>query len=462
MTHASTGTATATGMAARIAALALAPPERFPEALQPWAVDALLDTLAVTVAGRADPQAVALAAALAPSGSGLGAADAATVLGFASHVMDYDDVSMLCVCHPSAPVLSALLAFVTSGEARAPVSGAAFLNAYCAGTEALVRTGQALGFVHYQLGFHPTATLGTLGAAAAVSALAGLDAAQCATALGIAASMSGGLKKNFGSSVKPLHVGLAAASGLRAVRMAQAGLSASADAFEGQGFLHAFSGGQVDRWPEGLALGEPFVVMAPGFEAKRYPCCYLLHKLIEAVLLLRREQGARTSGWTRAAVRLPAGSSQALMHPYPATGLAAKFSAPHAVVAGLLDGRIDLASFEDAAVLRAEVQQRLRDVEVTEVGAETSRGGDIGEAPVELELWWPDGSSSQARISALPGSPQDPMTPEQRRAKWLDCLRVGRPDLPAGQAEVRFDEGQRFAAMADVRPWLRELLAPRG
>lgn len=456
-------------MSSRIANFVLAPADQFPTDLQPCAVDALLDTLAVIVAGQADADSRALATSLEPvptcvtggtsvTATHISMRDEALLLGFASHVMDYDDVSMLCVCHPSVPVLSALLAFTTSDATREPISGADFLNAYCVGTEVLIRTGQALGFAHYQLGFHPTSTLGTLGAAAAVGRLADLTPPQLVTALAIASSMSGGLKKNFGSSVKPLHVGLAAANGLQAVRMAQAGLSASERVIEGGGFLHAFSGGQVDIWPQNLALGSPFVIASPGFEAKRYPCCYLLHKLIEAVFALRRESSRPPGDWQHATVRLPAGSLRALMHPNPTSGLAGKFSAPYAVVAGLLDGRIDLASFDDAAVRRPEVQARLHDVTVIEVGAETSNGGDIGEAPVELDIVWSDGHSETRRITALPGSPQDPMTAEQRLAKWRDCLRVGKPDWAEHRASSTFDEGRLFAAMSDVRPWLRGVL----
>jgi len=448
---------------ARIAALSSAPPERFPAALQPVAVAALLDTLAVAVAGSADAGTVALRATLEALDSTdarirYSAADTAILLGFSSHVLDYDDVSMLCVCHPSAPVLSALIAFATSRRAPHPITGTAFLNAYCAGVNVLVRIGEALGFAHYQLGFHPTATLGPLGAAAAVSALLHLEQAQCQAALSMAASMSGGLKKNFGSAVKPLHVGLAAANGLRAALMAQAGLTATANALEGKGFLHAFSGGKVDYWPQGQEIEAPFVILDPGFEAKRYPCCYLLHKVIEAVLQLRREASSRAEMWTHAEVHVPAGSLEALIHPYPTNGLTAKFSIPYVVAAAWLDGRIDLRSFEDSAVARPDVQGRLHDVRVTEVGSTTGQGGDIGRAPVEVALFWPDGSSARRRITAMPGSAEDPLTPGQRKEKWLDCLRVGRPDWTAGKAAAQLDAGRQFAGMNDVRPWLQELM----
>ncbi|OWT59109.1 MmgE/PrpD family protein [Candidimonas nitroreducens] len=447
----------------RLAEFAVQPRANFPQAMEQASIAGLLDTLAVTIAGSADADFRLLAQSIDVSPVSCRSAlysgpDTALLLGFASHVLDYDDVSMLCVCHPSAPIISALLAFCTSALATQPITGTSFLNAYCVGTEVMVRTGQALGFRHYQLGFHPTSTLGALGAAAAVCAALALSPRQCAAALGIAASMSGGLKKNFGSPVKPLHVGLAAASGLRAAQMALAGLGASPGPFEEGGFIHAFSGGTTDRWPEQLALGKPFAIMEPGFEAKRYPCCYLLHKTIEAVLEIQSDAGLQAPTWRRAEVRLPAGSLEALIHPYPTTGLAGKFSAPYVVAAGLLDGSIGLSSFKDSAVLRSDVQDRLHDVTVLEVGTAGDAGDDIGCAPVDVEVFWPGGGSSARRITASPGSSQDPMTRIQQREKWIDCLRAGRPGLSRAEADRQFGLGLGFVAMADVRPWLRELL----
>ena len=457
------------------------------------AVRALLDTVAVTVAGGADDAVRRLESSLeaslaasparslkAPvqeaatpqgcrspwSGTRHGAADAALLYGMASHMFDYDDVSMLAVCHPSAPVLSALIA-ACSGDLRArPVSGHAVLTALCVGTEVLIRLGQAMGFRHYELGFHATATLGTVGAAAAVARLAGLDPVRTGHALAIAASMSGGLQKNFGSMVKPLHVGLAAANGLRAVRMAQAGMVGASEAFEAGGFLRAFSGGGTDQWPRDLRLGEPFALAQPGFEQKRYPCCYMMHKIIEATLWLKRQSGCTLDQVRRVRVSMPQGGTRPLIHPFPKNGLHGKFSAPYAVVASLADGRIDLASFTDEAVLRAGIQARLQDIDVMEVaeaveavdglqkaGGQTA-APDLGRLPVSVLLMLHDGSVLEHTVVASPGSPDDPLTPDQLRHKWTDCFGRGLPTLAASHAGELFDQGLDFDSINPASLWL--------
>lgn len=434
-----------------------------PEVLR-QAVPIVLDTLAVTLAGGVEPGVRALLGTLDPdagpnavpsfwSDRSYRSDDAALLIGMASHMLDYDDVSMLAVCHPSAPILSALLATAP----RERTAGRDLLTAFAVGTEVLIRLGQAMGFKHYTLGFHATATLGAVGAAAACARLMGLDRRQSGHALAIAASLSSGLRANFGSMVKSLHVGIAAANGQKAARLAAAGIEGAAEAFDGEGFLHAFSGGAVGHWPHDLALGAPFAIVEPGFEQKRYPCCYLLHKIIEATLALRRDSGLALDDVRSVLVQMPNGGTKPLIHPCPKSGLNALFSAPYAVVAGLADGRIDLKSFTDAAVLRPALQARLADVTVVEDAAPSTRGSDIGSAPVTVTLTPVAGGSVSRTVVALPGSRQDPMTEAQLRAKWDDCLTRAGGVIPPERLAKLFDEGTAIADAPSVDGWLGSL-----
>src|SRR6202035_864533 len=107
-----------------------------------------------------------------------------------------DDVSL--DGHPSAVLVPAILA---QGEASGS-SGAEMLTAYIAGyevwAELLAREPTPL----HRKGWHPTAVLGPVAAAAACAKLRGLDAAATATAMAIAASMAAGLVANFGTMTK--------------------------------------------------------------------------------------------------------------------------------------------------------------------------------------------------------------------------------------------------------------------
>lgn len=432
---------------------------RVDERAREMAVSAVLDTVAATLGGVGEPAVTKLLGAMERavgddtaemlwSDLRLRRTDAALVTGTAAHVLDYDDVSMLSVCHPSAPILSALL----SARRLNGLSGVELLDAFVIGAEILIRLGQTMGFRHYQLGFHATSTLGAVGAAAACARLLGADVATTGNALSIAASMSSGLQVNFGSMVKSLHVGLAASNGVRAVQLALAGVEGAAEPFSGAGFIHAFSGGESRTWPASIRLGAPFAIVEPGFEQKRYPCCYMLHRMAEASLRLRREHGITLDDVAGATVDMPFGGTRPLVHPRPRTGLNALFSGPYAVAASLADGRLALSSFTDEQVLRPQIQRRLGDVEIVE-RALSSPAEAIGDAPVAVTLRLRNGEICKTTVVTSPGSLENPLTLEQLRGKWIDCL--SRTLHPAEDEALGslFDEGRRLLSLPDVGRW---------
>lgn len=424
------------------------------------ATAAVLDTVAVTIAGSGEPGPSRLQKALEPvsgpsssrllwSSASFNRFDAALITGMASHVLDYDDVSMLSVCHPSAPVLSALL----NARSWDRLGGRELLEAFVIGTEVLIRLGQTVGFRHYGLGFHATATLGSVGSAAACARLLRLTPVQTRHALAIAASMSSGLQINFGSMVKSLHVGIAASNGLRAVQLAAAGIEGATEVLSGNGFIRAFSGDESSDWPETLRLGAPFVLDEPGFEQKRYPCCYMLHRMIEATLRLKREHAVGLQDVAHVVVDMPFGGTKPLIHPRPKLGLNGLFSGPYAVLAGIADGKVDLSSFTDAAVLRDEIQQRLGDVEIVE-RAPTQPPESIGDAPVTVTLSLRDGKQLSRTITVSPGSMDDPLTPEQLKHKWIDCLRRAQTSGQESVLGALFDQGRELSDMPDAGHWI--------
>jgi 2-methylcitrate dehydratase PrpD len=318
----------------------------------------------------------------------------------------------------------------------------------------MIRMGQVIGFRHYELGFHSTATLGVFGATAAVARLFRCDPNTTANAFAIAASLASGLQLNFGSMVKPLHVGIAAANAIRAIAWAKAGIEASrGDLFAPGGMLDAFTGGAQVEWPDADGLGNPFTIQAPGFDRKRYPCCYLLHKIIALGLEARRE-GIRLKDVARFRVVMPNGGTRPLIHPCPGSGSEAQFSGPYALLASINDGDINLSSFTDAAVDRKFLRARYQDVAIVEVGNTSLNAEEIGAATVTLELMLTDGSSRIYARDAAPGSSGDPMTSSELRAKWIDCFQHVRPDLPTDEAAAFHDNGVAVLASGPIGSWL--------
>ncbi|MDB5474102.1 MAG: hypothetical protein JWP99_1405, partial [Devosia sp.] len=201
------------------------------------------------------------------------------VLGnaFFAHVLDFDDdETELAMAHMSVTLVSAALTFIDA--LPTPVSGRQLFGALSAGYAVALALGEMTNPAMYRAGWHATATLGPFASAAACGCLLQLDAERMGTALCLAASLSSGVRGAFGGDGKPLQVGQAAASGLMAAQLAEAGLTAPAAALAGpRGFLglhHAKTATSFRQLP----------LPPPGFVVKAFPTCTAIHAAAAAVL----------------------------------------------------------------------------------------------------------------------------------------------------------------------------------
>jgi 2-methylcitrate dehydratase PrpD len=198
---------------------------------------------------------------------------------------------------------------------------------------------------------------GAIAAASASSVLRRLDADAASRAVGIAASLAGGVVANFGTMTKPFQVGRAAQSGLTATRLAQAGATAAPDALEHElGFLAAVSPrGQVDvKSP--AALGETWRILESGVNIKQYPMCYGAHRVVDATIDLCRANKVAAADIANVDVELGEAQAVMLRNHRPQSGLDAKFSLEFAVAAAAISGRCTNAELSTEFVRRADVQ----------------------------------------------------------------------------------------------------------
>jgi 2-methylcitrate dehydratase PrpD len=438
--------------------------DSLPEEVVTAAKRAVLDTLAVTVAGcREEAAAIITAyvrelgaageAGVVGSGFQTAASEAALANGTLAHALDYDDVSISMLGHPSAPLLPAVLAIAE--KTGAP--GKDIIAAFVLGFEVECKVGSAIGAGHYARGWHPTATLGTLGAATACAKLLRSDLATTRAALGIAASLAGGSRQNFGTMSKPLHAGIAARNGVVAASLAARGFTADASIIEAPlGFLHLFGVGDHDGEKAAASLGQPFDIISPGISVKLYPCCYASHRAVDAALQLQKETDIEGPRIARVEARVSRGTAIPLIHHRPRTGLEAKFSMEYCLAAALLDGRINLASFSDEALQRPQAQELLQRVEMVE---EEQGQPIVGPATVTVIL--DDGSQHSRRVETPRGDPKAPLTWEELVAKYRDCAAGILPDaVIARSAEIITD----LEAAADVGELMGIvcLTSPRG
>ena len=351
----------------------------------------LLDTVAVTLAAR-EHRVTRLAAAL-PDGARWAAA---------GHVLDFDDLHMPSTTHVSVVCVPTALA--TGGGARA----------YLAAAGVMARLGTALGWRHYSAGWHATCTAGAPAAAAGAAVALGLPAERIATAMALAVPAAGGVQRAFGTDAKSLQVGFAVEAGLRAARLAAAGVQADPSA--------------LDVWL-GLVGGDPSAVdpsgpskptVPNGLAIKLYPCCYALQRPISALAELSALSGlsADPAAVRRIVLRTPEATVVPLIHHRPDSGLQGKFSLEYAAAAALLDSYAGFGSFTDEAVRRAEARRLVGAVET-----KLDPGGDwLLDGELEAEVHTADGAVLRTRQQYPPGSPARPPTPDQLAAKLADCV----------------------------------------
>jgi 2-methylcitrate dehydratase PrpD len=211
----------------------------------------------------------------------------ATLLnGALGHSLDFDDTHADSSLHPSAPVVPAAYAAAEMTGA----SGKDLLAAIVAGYEVCCRLGNALDpTAHYARGFHPTATAGVFGAAAAAGKLFGLSAEHIQSAFGVAASQAAGSLQFLtnGGWNKRYQVGAAAMNGLIAATLAKNGFIGAANAIEGK---HGLLVGYTDNArPEKAVAGLGSVYETMKIGVKPYPACRYTHAAVDGILALMRE-----------------------------------------------------------------------------------------------------------------------------------------------------------------------------
>ncbi|AKM04944.1 MmgE/PrpD family protein [Burkholderia pyrrocinia] len=357
----------------------------------------------------------------------LPAASAALVNGTLAHAMDFDDSHMRSVLHPSASVIPAALAAAQASGA----SGAALLDAITVGTEVCIRLGVAaynerLGnSVFFERGQHATSICGTVGAAAAAAMLFGLDAAQIAAALGIAASMGAGLLEanRTGGSVKRIHCGWAAHAGVSAAELAGAGVTAPPTALEGRfGFFHAWCGDLADVDAVLRGLGDEWETSRIIF--KPYPCNHFTHPGIDAALQLKA-QGVTADDVVSAELRVATSTLRTIGEPAelkanPPNGYAAAFSGPYTVAAALLGGGglgVWFDDFDDA--LAQDPARRALAAKVRCVADPWCDTRFPNFLPAVLRVELRDGQVREARIESSKGTNSRPLTEQELTAKFV-------------------------------------------
>ena len=363
------------------------------------------------------------ASALGLGLAGLDPASAAMLNGTAAHGEDFDNTYEGCPVHSGAVVVPAVLALA---EARG-LSGARAFAGMAAGIEVMCRMGQVAGKGVHSAGFHPTAVIGAMGAAAGAGVALGLDPPALVRAFGLAGSCAAGIIEYLadGSWTKRMHAGWAAQAGIRAATMAQAGFVGPISVYEGEhGFYTAFA---HDPHPDfGPLTGE----LGTRWEAARlsfkpYACGTMCQPYVDCAVRLA-QAGIAAGDIEAMTCKVGEGTVHRLWEPLelkhrPPSAYGAKFSGPYCIAVGLIDRDAGLAQFTDG---------RVNDPDVLALAGRVTYVIDPeNEYPVNytghIEARLKDGRTVEETQPCLRGGSRDPLTGEDIERKFRANLRYG-------------------------------------
>jgi 2-methylcitrate dehydratase PrpD len=378
----------------------------------------------------------------------LDAAGAAFVNGTAAHGEDFDDTFEGGPVHSGVVVVPALLA----AAERHRFAGPDLLLGIAVGVEVMCRASTVAPKRIHKAGFHPTAVLGAMGAAAGVAAALRVDAKTFASAQGIAGSMASGIIEYLaeGTSTKRMHPGWAAQAGLRAVALARAGFDGPRTVWEGEhGFLHGFANTRDGDWARLLeGFGERWVAETIAF--KPYACGTMIHPYIDCARRLAPKLAGRLGEVRSITCDTAEGIVHRLWEPIavkhrPPTAYAAKFSIPFCVAYALMKGNVGLEAFTEANAHDAGIAALASKVGYVIDPANPYPNEYTGHLRVTLA----DGSFVEERQPHLRGGHREPLTRADIEEKFRGNCRHGGWDDARADAWLAF--ARRVAAIPDVR-----------
>lgn len=380
------------------------------------------------------------------SGRRVSVENAAFANGILAHTICFDDSGP---SHPSVTVVPGLLAL---GE-QFGFSGKEILTAQIMGYEVFQRLNAVTkeAWEMRKRGWHPTGFFGAVAGAAQTSKLLRLNEDQTQRALGIAATLGGGLSQNIGNMGMGLHAGNASRNGITAALLSREGFTADPQPLEGRfGLMDALCGpGSYDISKLTENFGNPLRLLEPGITIKPYPNCWAHHKVLQAVLELREEYHISPEDVENVYVDLQM-DKPTYRYLIPKTDLEARYSLAYGIAAALLDGRLTLEQYTDERVKSEDCAVMIS--RIVDTPAE-------GEEQHRVRIRLKNGTVVDKRVQYSKGHPlHDPLTLEEVCRKYRACAqRI----LPMQQVEASMEKILQLDTVSDLRQVMDLLVAPQ-
>lgn len=353
-------------------------------------------------------------------GGGYTAKDAAFVNGISGHELELDDTSSSNLGHPTIAVLPSLLAIAE----ETGCSGEKFLKAFLIATEVECKIGRICAKYLHERGWHASSITGVLGAAAGCGYLLDQSRDKLINSIGIAASMASGVRENFGTATKSIHIGKTAQDGVHAAQLSEIGFDASASALDGkEGYLFEYSAHRFEEFGKDFAdtLGNDWDVCSPGFAIKRYPSCSSSHRAVDGLVDLIESNSLKACDIKKITVGMSKPAMRELVTPYPENGEEAKFSIGFQI--GLyLNGIENMPeNYTRDIIYKPEVQDIIQKTSMYNKTDYDDLPSDMGVGPALVTIETADGRSLTKEQIYPVGHLTNPMSDQQIYEKYLKC-----------------------------------------
>ncbi len=350
---------------------------------------------------------------------------AVLVTSTAGHGFELDDIHVQAHLHPGSLTVPVALAL---GEWRGPVTGEDFITAVAAGYEVALRIGLAATGSHFMRGYHFQGTCGAFGAAATAAQILKLDGEQARHALGIAGSQAAGLMAaQEGAMAKRMHGGRAAQSGVYAGLLAARGFTGIPNVLEAPygGFLSSFTDTAM---PEQLTegLGQRWEILKVGY--KPYASAASTHTALHSLHAIMKENGLKAADIGEIDLRC---SSMAVKHcawEYVPQGVtSAQMSLYFTLAAMAHDGEVLTDQFSESRLADPTLLAFMNRIRI-QADPAYDKGGDLTRHVSRMKVTARDGRVFEKDAPFRKGSPDFPMTAEERHTKFR---RLASAALPA-------------------------------
>ena len=365
---------------------------------------------------------------------------------------DFDAFHERAMVHITAPIVPACLAVA---EKIGGINGQDFLNAIVLGIEIMARLGLSLESLFLKTGFQTTNHIGSFGNAIAAGKLLQLDRQKMIHALGITYGQIAGTIQSTveGTVMVRLQQGFAAQVGIFSAILAERGIDGPQEVFQGKfGYFPVFHQNRYDPALATRGLGREYEIT--NVSIKSFPCCFLCHFAISAMLQLRQEEKIDPQEVDQIRVRINQGVFNVVCDPLPskrnaATAAEALFSLPYTVASALVRGQVILEDFTPEAIQDPavrEIAQKITPVVDEEIEKQCGRG--MGPAVVEVSL--KNGRRTSRRVDRVKGHPQNPISMEECEEKFRACLRSSTKPLGERKASALIQALRNLETVSDV------------